>query len=426
MVWEEIKRRSGIYDKRDLVNNVVSFINKISLFVFVFCMSFAGTGNPFKTVSILLFIITSFVYITNNKLWKEYSFNRTHIFLILLPLYYLFAFLYIPWDQDIDRMMWVQERKISLFFVPIVILLIGMKPFRIKTMSNILIFGCCVSILYVSFLVFKIGGISNLDHFFMHFNHVRATQYSHHVPFNLLLNFSFISIVYFLFNRVGLNTIKIVLYLFSLVMISLVLIHTEGRAGLLTFLVMIPVVLLYYVYRLKKLVGIITFVLCLSIGGYVFLHNPRVQRVNKSNMGTGDSLGTVPRLFIWKKSFDIIKERPFIGYGIGTAQKKLNEEYKKVGYTTAIKNNYHSHNQILQSWSQLGLAGLLMIIYILFYPLYFFIAHNRNELILFLWIVFFIANITEPLLQVSFGIFPFCFLLFIMYSEKPMLAKPKY
>lgn len=419
---------SFIFDsdnKHSLVNNSVYLVNKVSLFVFVFCMSFAGTGNPFKTVSIVLFIITGFLYIVKNKLWKSYSFNRTHIFLILLPLYYLSAFLYIPWDQDIDRMMWVQERKMSLLFVPIIILLIGMKPFRIKTMCNILILGCCVSILYVSFLVFKIDGLSSFNHFFVHFNHIRASQYSHHVPFNLLLNFSFVSIVYFIFNKINLNAFNLILYLIGIVMISLVLINTEGRAGLLSFLVMIPTVLFYYVYRWKKLIGILTLIICLSVGGCIFLNHPRVQSITKNNMGNGDSVGSIARLFIWKKSFDIIKEKPFIGYGIGTAQMKLNAEYKRVGYTSALKNNYHSHNQVLQSWSQLGLMGLLMIIYILFYPLYYFIAHNRNELILFLWIVFFIANITEPLLQVSFGVFPFCFLLFIMYCEKPITEKSK-
>lgn len=398
------------------VSNTLSFINKLSLFIFVFCLSLPGTGNPMKIYTIGVFISSSFVYIIYEKSWKDYRFNKTHLFLLILPLFYLLGFIYYPWDEDVHQLFWVQERKLSLFFIPIIILLVGMRPFRLKTMCNILIAGCMFSIIYVLILQYITYGHFDYANFFDNFNFVRATQYSHHVPFNLLMNFSIASIIYFILNYKN-NKIVNTIYVLSLIIISVVIFNTEGRVGLLSFLVLLPCSILYYLFRVSRNLGIIVFVICLLIGSYIFIHHPRISELNKENISTGDKVGQLPRIFIWEKSIEIIEDEPILGHGIGTTQNMLNKKYDAYNYKTGVENNFHSHNQILQSWTQFGIFGLIMVLYILIYPLYFFIKHNKNELILFLWILFFIANITEPLLQVAFGIYPFCFMLFVMYCD---------
>jgi len=230
------------------------------------------------------------------------------------------------------------------------------------------------------------------------------------------MNFSIASIIYFIVNYKNSKIINI-LYILAFIIISAIVYHTDGRAGLLSFLVLLPCSILYYIFKVNHVGGIIIFIITILLGGYIFINHPRISRINKENLSTSKSVGQLPRIFIWEKSMELIENKPILGHGIGTAQNLLNEKYKEYNYKTAEINNYHSHNQLLQSWTQFGILGLLMAIYILTYPLYYFIKHKRNELILFIWLLFFIANITEPLLQVAFGIYPFCFLLFVMYCR---------
>ena len=68
----------------------------------------------------------------------------------------------------------------------------------------------------------------------------------------------------------------------------------------------------------------------------------------------GNSKG---RLIIWRNTISIIKDKPWLGYGVGNHKLAI----QKV--EAAQKHNYvvsdHAHNDYLEMWSELGVFGLI-------------------------------------------------------------------
>ena len=411
-----IANLSSIYTNNIIGKKFLPLVYKLSLYVHIFCISFPGTNNPFKKYSLAIFIISGFMQILINRTWKNFNWRKSNWYLILIPIFYLLGFIYLPWDSNIDRLLWVQERKLALFFVPLVILFVGLRSFNLKRICQILMLGTLYSIISVIILQYQQDSL-HIKNFFTLFNHVRANSYSHHVPFNLLLNFSFVSSIYLLTKVKRKKIYEILFYIFTILVTSTFLLNTEGRIGLLTYAISLVVISIFYIGRYKLWLGIISFIIVGSVGAIIFMNHPRVKRIKSNKISTVDKAGQLPRIFIWGQSWEMIQERPILGYGIGDAQTELNRRYSKHNYNTGVSNNFHSHDQFLQGWTQFGIIGLLFSLYILLYPIFFYIKRKRNELILFMGICLFIANITEPLLQVAFGIYPFCLVLFIMFCK---------
>lgn len=80
----------------------------------------------------------------------------------------------------------------------------------------------------------------------------------------------------------------------------------------------------------------------------------------------GNSKG---RLKIWKNTITIIKQNPWLGYGVG------NHKLAIMKVETPQKFNYvvsdHAHNDFLEMWSELGIFGLIS--YLLFFASAFFL-----------------------------------------------------
>ncbi len=401
-------------------------IGNYLLLIYAFCISLPGTNNIFKKYSLLSVFLISLVLIIKNNTWKTFKINSKNLILVLLPIYCLLAFLYFPVEVDEKMFWWVEQRRLFLLIGPSILLFGGVLKVNLSEMLNALIIGVMFSICSVLFLMFNKNGLLGFDNFFENFNCIRARYYSHHVPFNILLNFSSSGIIFMLFKFNDIGVFKKCLYVIALIIISCLLLNTEGRSGLLGFIVMVSSVTFFYIYKWKRMFSIILFVVILISGFLVVKNHPRFSNIEENNISTIEKVGRLPRLFIWGQSISLIKERPFWGYGVGNAQVELNKRYEKYNYTTGVKEqHYHTHNQVLQTWLEFGAWGLVLVLIILIFPLYFYYFHNRNELILFWWLILIIANMTEPLLKESMGMFSFLLLLYVMFCDFHELEIPE-
>lgn len=68
------------------------------------------------------------------------------------------------------------------------------------------------------------------------------------------------------------------------------------------------------------------------------------------------------RLAKWECSWAVIREHYVLGVGTGDAQDALMESYRLKGFSEGARNNYNTHNQYLESWTMLGLAGLVLLV----------------------------------------------------------------
>ncbi len=178
----------------------------------------------------------------------------------------------------------------------------------------------------------------------------------------------------------------------------------------------------YIIKNRKVVVGIIlTLLLILSVmGSIVYIPNinkrfteiqntpltpPRGLAHNSTNLRIG-------QLFC---SLEIIKANWMIGVGTGDYEKALNYCYETRAYSEVLyRDSYNAHNQYLQTWIMVGLVGVIILILLLFAPVYYSLI-NKDWLTLSVFLTFIICFVTESYLQSSKGVvlFSFFYIIFL-------------
>jgi O-antigen ligase len=100
------------------------------------------------------------------------------------------------------------------------------------------------------------------------------------------------------------------------------------------------------------------------------------------------------RLYFWKAALHAIKKSPVTGVGTGDVQDVMNDAYIETHSPLEKEWFKRPHNQFLTVTVALGICGLLIFMYAVFFPAYFF----RKELPLLFW-PFFITAIVSFLVE---------------------------
>ena len=86
---------------------------------------------------------------------------------------------------------------------------------------------------------------------------------------------------------------------------------------------------------------------------------------------------SVRRIVSWKNTWQLIKQNPVLGVGTGDYIYELSKIYEKDQYDLPV----NSHSQYLYIWASVGLWGLLIFLFVIFYWLY----AIRNKHIIFIY-----------------------------------------
>jgi O-antigen ligase len=136
---------------------------------------------------------------------------------------------------------------------------------------------------------------------------------------------------------------------------------------------------------------------------------------------------TSARVAAWNLEWDLIKQKPIVGYGTGAANPLLLSSFKQKGYTDLVKYNMHTHNQVFHTWLDLGLLGIVLLFVLLFYVAYLFAVKQKNE-IGFWMILLTLVNIsTDDMLEIQAGVVFFVFFITLfLYKNKATAKKLRY
>lgn len=120
--------------------------------------------------------------------------------------------------------------------------------------------------------------------------------------------------------------------------------------------------------------------------------------------------GRTLRLQQWDCSFSILKTYWLTGVGIGDIQDHLNACYAEKHYDYMLKDNgkFNAHNQYLQTWLGVGIAGLLSLISMLavmFYKAW----RQKHYLLAGFTFMFMLVSVTESTLPTHKGAVYFAF-----------------
>lgn len=127
---------------------------------------------------------------------------------------------------------------------------------------------------------------------------------------------------------------------------------------------------------------------------------------------------TTGRLEIWKESLALLQDNWIIGTGTGDIKDELLKSYAEHQFTYGLERKLNSHNQFLQTWLCLGIAGLLVLVALLFLPLLQTLISTENAF-LFLVGIITLNAMTESILEVQKGVF-FLSFFYSLFLNRPV------
>ena len=130
--------------------------------------------------------------------------------------------------------------------------------------------------------------------------------------------------------------------------------------------------------------------------------------------GLGGMLANDPRAEIWPSVWELIRNKPFIGYGLDNIESPLVSLYLEHGFLEGVACAYAPHNEYLSEWAQMGILGVLLLVAIL---VFWAISSNKKERILIYpaVLIFSVVFLTESLLDRYMGCLSFAFFLFFTH-----------
>ena len=207
---------------------------------------------------------------------------------------------------------------------------------------------------------------------------------------------------------------KALLYI-GIFLIYVAITLSEGRAGVITTNLLLIVFIGFALYRYyrKAIAPIVIICVGLACVG-ISKHNRLQLNIIKSE----------PRILIWEQAWDLIKDRPLMGYGVCEGREKFvtsslnNEELVRNFWDNWLKEHpdykthrFHCHNVFVESALEFGVLGFLLTLALFVLPIALTKGKKRVCLSIFM-LIFFIQSLFESFTY-HFQPMLFCLIIFI-------------
>lgn len=349
------------------VGNLISYLPVVGVLVLLGAIPFLY-GNVQRIALYWIAATYPLDYILNAR-WRGWRWTQakwTYVafiaFFCLIPIWQLFDPIYTSLYQ------FTIERYMPFLVVGICGLAGMTDKFRIEYAAWVML-GVSAGI--VAYLLYRAGlpDFANFETWAKHFNQLRAIEVNTHMTINLYFNLSIVLGLYTILRSKYAWWVKVltgvlmlpILFAFS---------FTEGRTGVLTFLGIVMLTLMYYMFRKRRWWLSICIIVFASGAALFLLQRERFQvAVTEVN----------PRIYIWNVAGEEIQAHPLWGQGVCSAREDFvkrglaNEEFQihysnslrcelKRLYGDANMSVMHPHNAVLETWTQFGIIGVLFLL----------------------------------------------------------------
>jgi O-antigen ligase len=162
-------------------------------------------------------------------------------------------------------------------------------------------------------------------------------------------------------------------------------------------------------YRQHKLKTILSAGLIIFISAITIVFSPAGNRVSEAlkvirhpDKAASLQESTASRLLAWKTAWQIAHDYFPLGTGTGDIKEVTLAYYEKSGYQWPLYYKLNAHNQFLQSFAALGIAGSGALICILWLPVFF---RKTDDLPTVIFpVLLFINFLFESMLEVQNGV----------------------
>jgi O-antigen ligase len=212
----------------------------------------------------------------------------------------------------------------------------------------------------------------------------------------------------YLFREIKTKLIKVILLLINLSLIYFLIVYSKKGP----IIALISVLFLWSFFKDKEIRKY--YFLAIIAASLLLISIPKTRNNFLELMKVEDaksmsSNSTNIRYSIYKTSFLLIKNSPFIGYGIGDFNDQLKIEYKK-NNSFLLSKEYNSHNQYLSFLLIGGIPLLFLYVIFLYYNINLSINH-KNHLLIAVLSFYSIVMLSENILERENGVIFFSFLI---------------
>jgi len=273
---------------------------------------------PAQRAVLIMSVLAWIVDVIVNRRWEgwrmsgeKWVFALMIVFFLLTPLHQLFD---IPATTYYHQQI---ERRLPFLVVGLMGLVGFSDKLRVRYIGYAMLLSGAAALVTVLILQ-GVDGHLQLEEFRYWFNLTRHMNIASHMEYNLYLNIALVMGFHALQSRVP-RAVKIAIVIAMFACFGMLLI-SDGRVGMLTALVMVLVLGL----RLPAVrrYAWVTGVLVILIAGGALWHICRNPRFS------WEYVRQETRLVVWDYSVEMIKEKPWVGYGLSS----LSEEYVTKAY----------------------------------------------------------------------------------------------
>lgn len=338
--------------------------------------------------------------------------------ILALALFYVTYAVGLIYSSNFKYGLFDMEVKLSLLLFPLIFFISKIEVHKIANkIINSFVDGCLAASV-LSLISAAIQYYLYVD--FNSFFYGELALYGHSSYMALFLCFS--SAVIYIRNIKQNNAVKFPLKdVLMLALFSLVIFFLVSKTGIISILLIHFGFIGFLIIKNKLyLKGTVALVLIstLLFAGYKAI--PEVNnRFNElfntvlSERVDKNSTSAI-RKEIWQTSVNILVQHPF-GVGTGDVKDVLIENYTEVGLNYAAEKELNAHNQFFQTALASGVLGLLVLLVMIIYPLYYAIKNKHIIYIIFLCLMT-INFLTEAMLETLAGVVFYAFFNTLFYA----------
>jgi len=275
---------------------------------------------------------------------------------------------------------------------------------------------------FVAFLIFIIciSGVVVLVNYYSHYNYYteqiaiakNIPTPINHIRYSLMLAFSGVaSFYYFITDRTRTSAYDRIFFGISSFFLFILLHILSVRSGLIAYYGALFYLMVYFAFQSKKwwLIPIVLFLLMAM--PYFAYHNVKsfhnkvdymmydFEQMRNEDIGHNSDSRRLQSLQI---GWSLIKEKPFLGHGVGNVENATSIYYKEYLPEVAENNRKVPHNQFVFSTVEMGVLGLLLLLLSLAIPIQ-SVGLFRNPLYLSLAIIILLSCLVENTFESQLG-----------------------
>ena len=393
------------------MNSIKKYLPKITLSILM-VMAFAMPIHlRIMPILIILFVVFNLI---DGIINRTFVFNNKK-FVILGILFYLVHIISVSYSKYRGAAWFDMEVKLSLIVFPLIFLF--KNPLIINRKKWVLysfVVGSIVSsIIMLLFAYSRFDGRNSYVFYYAELGLFHPSYMSMYFIFAILI------IIRMIDKDIKELSTRVIAYI-TIVFLLVLIFQLQSKAGILSIIFISIYYLVFAFIRSNPILLRTSFlVLAVSLSLIFIQKESRLQSMAKSvktikkEGHTSGSTGV--RYSMWVITSQDLKNHWLTGVGAGDIKPELFKIYQEKGLTEAIKGNFNIHNQYLETFYGQGIAGISLLLLLLFMGLR--EALKRKELILSGFIILITLSFgPESMLNSQMGVVFFSFFYYFLFS----------